>query len=65
MKWYNWETMFKSIATKVGDYLHVNAIYFELSGNGRYYHFEILTDAGTAIKINDFIDSFRIVNEEE
>ena len=64
MKWFNFETMFISLATKTGDYLHENAIYFELSKAGQYYHFEILTDANTAIKINDFIDGFRIVNEE-
>ena len=63
MKWYNFETMFISLATKIGDYLHNNAVYFEISKNGQYYHFEILTDAAGAIKINDFIDQFCIVEE--
>lgn len=63
MKYYNFETMFISLATKIGDFLKSNAIYFEISKNGRYYHFEILTDVSTAIKINDFIDGFRIVEE--
>lgn len=63
MKWYNYETMFISLATKIGDYLHNNAIYFEISKNGQYYHFEILTDGAGAIKINDFIDQFCIVEE--
>jgi hypothetical protein len=63
MKYYNFETMFISLATKIGDFLHNNAIYFELSKNGRYYHFEILTDQSGAVMINNFIDQFKIVEE--
>ena len=63
MKYYNFETMFISLATKIGDFLKQSAAYFEISKNGRYYHFEILTDAATAIKINDFINGFKIVEE--
>lgn len=63
MKWFNFETMFISLATKVGDFMHDNAIYFELSGNGNYYHFEIYTDIENAKKINNFIDGFKIVEE--
>jgi hypothetical protein len=55
--------MFISLATKIGDFLHNNAIYFELSKNGRYYHFEILTDQAGAVMINNFIDQYRIVEE--
>lgn len=57
MKYYNFETMFISLATKIGDFLHENKIYFEISKNGRYYHFEILTDAAGAAAINDFLDN--------
>ena len=60
MKYYSFETMFISLATNIGDYLHGNNIYFELSKNGQYYHFEILTDANGAEKINSFIDSVTI-----
>ena len=63
MKYYNYETMFISLATKLGDYLHNNAIYFELSKAGRYYHFEILTDAAGAEIINDFLDNNTIWNK--
>lgn len=63
MKYYNFETMFISLATKIGDFLHNNAIYFEISKNGRYYHFEIFTDQAGAVMINNFIDQFRIVEE--
>ena len=62
MKYYNFETMFISLATKLGDYLHNNAIYFELSKNRQYYHFEILTDSAGADKINDFLDNSTIWN---
>lgn len=57
MKYYNFETLFISLATKIGDFLHENAIYFELSENGDYYHFEILTDAAGAERINGFLDA--------
>ena len=63
MKYYNYETMFISLATKLGDYLHNNAIYFELSKAGQYYHFEILTDANGAKIINDFLDNNTIWNK--
>lgn len=56
MKYYNFETMFITLATSIGDFLHENKIYFELSKNGRYYHFEILTDPDGAAEINNFLD---------
>lgn len=61
-KWYNFESMFISLATKLGDFLHDNAICFELSKNGKYYHFEILTDAAGAALINNFLDNNTIWN---
>lgn len=57
MKYYNYETMFISLAEKIGDFLKENNIYFEISKNGRYYHFEILTDAAGAALINNFLDN--------
>ena len=62
MKYYNYETMFISLATKMGDFLHNNAIYFEISENGCYYHFEILTDESGAETINNFLDENTIYN---
>ena len=56
MKWFNFETMFISLDTKLGDFLHDSNIYFEISENGRYYHFEILTDGSGADRINNFLD---------
>ena len=62
MKYYNYETMFISLAKKLGDYLHNNKIYFELSKDKQYYHFEILTDAAGADRINNFLDDNTIWN---
>lgn len=62
MKWYNFESMFISLVTKLGDFLHNSAIEFEISKNGQYYHFEIFTDAAGAAAINDFLDNNTIWN---
>ena len=61
MKYYNFETMFDWLANNISDYLHANNIYYELSKNGRLYHFEILTDPAGADVINGAIDIFREV----
>ncbi len=63
MKYYNFDTMFISLAEKLGDFLKENNIYFEISKNGRYYHFEILTDAAGAASINNFLDNNTIYNK--
>ena len=62
MKYYNFETLFISLATKIGDFLHENGIYFEISKNGQFYHFEILTDPDGVAVINDFLDNNTIWN---
>ena len=64
MEYYNFETMFISLAKKIGDFLHENGIYFEISKNGRYYHFEILTDTTGAASINEFLDANTIYHRE-
>ena len=62
MKYYNFESMFISLATKLGDYLKENNIYFEISKNGQYYHFEIYTNTSGADLINEFLDNNTIWN---
>lgn len=57
MKYYNFETMFISLATKLGDFLHDRGIFFEISKAGQYYHFEILTNQNGADMINSFLDN--------
>lgn len=59
-KYYNFETMFLSLRDELRSFLKENNIYYELSKAYRYYHFEILTDAAGAEKINNFIDSVSI-----
>ena len=54
--------MFISLAQKLGAYLHNNKIYFELSKDKKYYHFEIFTDPAGADKINNFLDDNTIWN---
>ncbi len=57
MKYYNFESMFISLVLKLGDFLKENNIYFEISKNGKYYHFEILTDESGTESINNFLDN--------
>ena len=56
MKYYNFETMFISLAEKLRSFLFDTGVYFEISKNGQYYHFEILTDPDGAAAINNFLD---------
>lgn len=60
MTYYNFDTMFVSLKDQIVDFLKSNNICFEISKNGQYYHFEILTDSNGAKIINSFIDSVTI-----
>ena len=60
MKYYNFETRFRSLKDDLRQYLHENGIYYELSGGTGFWHFEIKTDPAGAEKINAFIDSVTI-----
>lgn len=55
-KYYNFETMFISLRDLLREYLHKNNIYYELSANGEYYHFEILASNEECEKVNAFLD---------
>lgn len=57
MKYYSFETMFITLAQKIGDFLKDNNIYFEISKDKQYYHFEIFMDPAGADKINEFLDN--------
>ena len=56
MKYYNFETMFLSLAEKLKEFLENEIISFEISGAGAGYHFEILADEYDAAAINKFLD---------
>lgn len=60
MKYYNFETCFRSLKDDLRRYLHENGIYYELSGGAGFWHFEIKTDPAGVEKINAFIDSVTI-----
>lgn len=61
-KYYNFNTRFISFRDALKTFLKDNNIYFELSGNYSYYHFEILANKIELDKINAFIDS-QIITE--
>jgi hypothetical protein len=52
--------MFVSLKNQISEFLKDNNIYFEISKNGQYYHFEILTDPAGADAVNNFIDGVTI-----
>lgn len=60
MKWYNFETMFTSLAAALKRFLRENAIQFETSGAGQYIHFEIYASPEQANKINNKLDELTI-----
>lgn len=59
MKYYNFETSFLTLKNKLIDFLEMckNVLAYEVSANGLYYHFEILTDSEGAAMINNFLDA--------
>ena len=57
MKYYNFETMFRSLKDILCEYLKNNGFYYELSGAAACWHFEILTDETGAENINKFLEN--------
>jgi hypothetical protein len=60
MKYYNFETMWRSLKDLLCKYLKENSIYYELSGAAAGWHIEILTDPTGAQMINNYINSIII-----
>ena len=60
MKYYSFNTMFRSLKDKLTQFLKDNNIYYEASGRAAGWYLEILTDANGAEMINNFIDSITI-----
>lgn len=56
MKWYNFETMFRSVKEALSNYLKSNGYKYELSGCIGFWHFEILTDPAGAKELNKYIE---------
>ena len=61
-KYYNFDTRFISLRDALRAFLHDNGIYYELSGNYSYYHFEILASTDELQKVNAFLDT-QIITE--
>lgn len=57
-KWYNFETVNRGVKDAIIEYLKVEGIYYELSGVGIGWHFEIKTDENGLTKINNWLDNY-------
>lgn len=56
-KYYNFDTRFISLRDALREHLKKHNIYYELSGNYSFYHFEILADREQLEQINAFLDT--------
>ena len=60
MKWYNFETMFRSLKDSLSAYLKSIGIRYELSGCGKGWHFEILLAPSEVETVNNWLDEHTI-----
>ena len=63
MKWYNFETMFRSLKDALSEYLKSIGIRYELSGCGSGWHFEILLSPSEAETVNKWLDMNTITEQ--
>ena len=56
-KFYNFETMFFSLANELKAFLNIEGIYAEVSSVGNGYHFEIMANTDEVEMINDWLDA--------
>ena len=61
-KYYNFDTRFITLRDALRAFLHGIGVYYELSGNYSYYHFEILATPSELAKINAWLDT-QIITE--
>ena len=62
-RYYNFETMFKSLKDGLVNYLKRFNIRYELSGCGYGWHFEILCNADEVESINTWLDENTITEK--
>ena len=62
-RYYNFETMFKSLKDALVNYLKESKIYYELSGCGCGWHFEILCNADEVESVNAWLDENTITEK--
>lgn len=60
MKWYNFETMFRSLKDSLVEFLKAIGIKYELSGCGKGWHFEILLSPSEVETVNHWLDCHTI-----
>jgi hypothetical protein len=63
MKWYHFDTMFRSLKDDLREYLQSQRIRYELSGARAGWHFEVLASPEDVRLINAFIDSVTITEQ--
>ena len=63
MKWYNFETMFRSLKDDLTVFLKKNGIAYELSGCGAGWHFEILLTPVGVATVNNWLDEHSITEK--
>lgn len=54
-KWYNFETIFLTVAEKLHDFLQEHNIQHEISMAGDFYHFEIILDDDEKIMVEKYL----------
>ena len=59
-KFYNFETLFRSVKDALRKYLQDNGIYYELSSCFQGWHFEVKLTISQLEKANAFLDSISI-----
>jgi len=62
-KYYNFETMFRSLKDELVTFLKKSGIYYELSGCGDGWHFEILCNTEEVEKVNAWLDENTITEQ--
>lgn len=62
-KYYNFETMFRSLKDELVTFLKKSGIYYELSGCGVGWHFEILCNTEEVEKVNAWLDENTITEQ--
>ena len=62
-KWYNFETMFRSLKEDLTAFLKESGIKYEISGCGAGWHFEVLCDTEELEKVNNWLDENTITEQ--
>lgn len=62
MKWYSFETVNRGVKDALTEHLKTQGVYYELSGAGIGWHFEIKTDADGLSNINNWLEDYYTKN---